>query len=168
MSGHTAAKCKKRIQANELLFVLGYVNEPIDDDDPTAVMKNLHVEFVPQPDRTKPRTSQDDFRTFVPGGKQGSTANQTPKGEQAVRESPRDNIERNVNSGADSFVASSVASTHEYNNAGTAERIYNTEIELKRIEDEEKKLQEWRSILEQRRECDRRIREFEEKHQIIE
>lgn len=136
MSGHTATQCKKRMQANELLFVRRYVNEPIDDSDPTAVMKNLHIDFVPQSDRTKPRTPQNDFRTFVPEGDHGSAVKPTPKCEQMARELPREDIRHNVNTVAESFVALSIASVHEHNNANTAERIYNTEIELKRVEDE--------------------------------
>lgn len=152
MSGHASEMCKKRREANELLFIRGYVNAPIDDNDPNALAHDLHEDFVPIADRSLLRGPNNDFRTFKP---QDETAVARESGVPVTIPSvpkPQVAAERNDE-----------VAIHDENNKNTLKsRIERVDAELQRIQVEEDVLNEWKELLRQDKESATKLLAFED------
>lgn len=66
-SGHNAQECRLRLRANNLLYDLGYVREPIDATDRYALALSLLEGFVPVPPRDVPLSRRTDYRFWDSG-----------------------------------------------------------------------------------------------------
>lgn len=64
-SGHNAEACKRRLEANNILYDRGYVREPISADDTTALLLDVPADFVPVASRDVAFNRRTDYRVFA-------------------------------------------------------------------------------------------------------